>query len=1384
MPKSPTAARLVLCLGLAAILGAADDPIQILTAQRDALRQALTGRFAADEQASPGIDLGLKLDRGIGRRGGMTVQLHQIGGAWSVSDVEGLDDRTTLQGIDLAGLKRINDTVTGDLVFTWVPTGAEDDPAPQSQTYGLDLTITPVEERLVLTCRNMIGGDLTLRFRREGAKWVEEHAPQKPVLVHEWGDFEMAVDDLAPDAEGRFHGRVEFACRSSSKPESIAMYNTQKPVIAWAGQLVGGRVSASYQLTAPGGKHLFGSRTEALTGAIQTQTVAGAYHTKGAKGEFIGRVTGTILPASLGIGALDVIAPPADGEPTRRAAALYRQILVLGYARDRYPAPIPAIMNRTPVPPPTWTDGATGQEAYLAELVRQATAVAAGAPPVVASGNAVDDERFGPYYGEGALESHDGVNLLPAVATGPQRWRHLTGWSFCGPFPVYDQNAPVLHPEVLPAAGVAYERERVVVTDPKTGDNERVADVVGWIPAGQEGALVFPPAVPSAASASHFYFCWYATTELESAVAQKVWLALGIEGRVRLWLDGVPVWQAGRHDEGVTPNRFCLSVPEGRHRLLVRVGSSLTSNQRFDRVDWFEGYGEQPQGRVTFSGFGLSACIQGAPDGDTTVATAVPRAADAPVGYRVDGNGGQPGADPPLAWDLAKRINVSWRHELTRGTADPVPRDGKIFVTAEPHLLHCFDGVTGDERWRVSVNVLPLVAPEFKDGDPLLDYGAAQMVGDQRTAAARGDPAKEAAAKAANQADLAKFKPLIDALKKIGIDGRSGWAAATPVVTADRVYVHFGTGVAACYDHAGQQQWRVATGHPWSEPNMGSPVLAGDLLIVQAHLAGHAPAAERGRPRGEGAGAFGLLALDAATGETRWTCVGPPRRTRNQYARAQGLGNGVALMESANGTHRRRFLITGDGAVVDAQDGTLLRRAIFGFAHNRTPPVVYGDTVYITPVGGIEAVTLWLDAEGRLGTRTRYAFDCGWGRGQAKTMTAWGPDHWMKGPVVTERLICAVKVDSAHVPQHYPLPWTEIDTWDRATGAFLGRERAVIRDATDPTVPPALAGDWLLVGDGGAGVAGFDGIVGYGRLALLKVDQGRPYLVSRSDTGMMRASPVVVGDRLYLRSFDALTCLRTSDDEGRRFAIEVAARTLIDEFPEKPEPQPVRNLDPLADLPVPDGMPVAQLQSRRLPDAWLAAGPFPKGDGDPLQDLGGEAAARPVPGSTATFGGSTGTFAVVRKEALAVDKWGVPTKLDIFLATQRAGNSYHYAYSMLECPQVGIFRFSNPGTGFSAWLAGQPLADNDVVRLGIGHYPLLIKIQLGAVPPFIKEMPLVCSFTAIADPVTEYAAWIAGIKRHTARFQQIIEALPGSQYAGKAVLMLKRVEEWEGRGLK
>jgi outer membrane protein assembly factor BamB len=153
-----------------------------------------------------------------------------------------------------------------------------------------------------------------------------------------------------------------------------------------------------------------------------------------------------------------------------------------------------------------------------------------------------------------------------------------------------------------------------------------------------------------------------------------------------------------------------------------------------------------------------------------------------PVGWRGDGSGRFPSADPVTRWSAGE--NVRWKTEVGAGQSSPVLIGRRLFITSEPDLLVCLDAETGRELWR-KAHRLSDVSPEAAD------QGA-------RHSSQYGD------------------------------------ASPTPVSDGRWVWASFGTGLVSSHDLEGARRWmrwydvRQTTRYG----RTSSPVLIGERLLV------------------------------------------------------------------------------------------------------------------------------------------------------------------------------------------------------------------------------------------------------------------------------------------------------------------------------------------------------------------------------------------------------------------------------------------------------------------------------------------------------------------------------------------------------------------------
>jgi outer membrane protein assembly factor BamB len=175
--------------------------------------------------------------------------------------------------------------------------------------------------------------------------------------------------------------------------------------------------------------------------------------------------------------------------------------------------------------------------------------------------------------------------------------------------------------------------------------------------------------------------------------------------------------------------------------------------------------------------------------------------------------------DLPVTWGGKGNDHILWKaplpHVAAKGNPDhnqssPAVRGGKIFVTTSfwpngktqkeypEHHVTCFD-TAGKQLWDATVEPGPWLLTDL----------------------------------------------------------RGGYTAPTPAVDAERVYVLFGSGVAAALDHDGKPVWRKELPDPKKfDVAIGtSPVLYGDTALILCDKTGKSSH---------------LLALDKKSGEVKW----------------------------------------------------------------------------------------------------------------------------------------------------------------------------------------------------------------------------------------------------------------------------------------------------------------------------------------------------------------------------------------------------------------------------------------------------------------------------------------------------------------------------------
>jgi outer membrane protein assembly factor BamB len=279
------------------------------------------------------------------------------------------------------------------------------------------------------------------------------------------------------------------------------------------------------------------------------------------------------------------------------------------------------------------------------------------------------------------------------------------------------------------------------------------------------------------------------------------------------------------------------------------------------------------------------------------VVAATSAGADWPGWRGPTGMGQAPDTDLPVTWGGKDNAHVRWKAPLYPGTdkvrfdqnqSSPIVRGGRVFVThsywpaganaeagAPEHHVICFDAADGKRLWDIKVEPGPWVLKDL----------------------------------------------------------RGGYTAPTPAADAERVYVLFGSSVAAALDHSGKVLWRkeltpfafdVAMGVSpvlykgtvlvaWDQTNKTSRLIALDAKTGDVTWEKKRPTADwahstptlaevGGRTQLLVAAATALEGVDPDTGETLWSCAsGDPKPARIGDTVSPVLAGGVVYADSGRG---------------------------------------------------------------------------------------------------------------------------------------------------------------------------------------------------------------------------------------------------------------------------------------------------------------------------------------------------------------------------------------------------------------------------------------------------------------------------------------------------
>jgi outer membrane protein assembly factor BamB len=444
---------------------------------------------------------------------------------------------------------------------------------------------------------------------------------------------------------------------------------------------------------------------------------------------------------------------------------------------------------------------------------------------------------------------------------------------------------------------------------------------------------------------------------------------------------------------------------------------------------------------------------------------AFPVFADRPIGWRTDGSGSYPNAQPPLEWSPTK--NVVWSTPMPGyGVSHPVILGQRLFVCSEPATLLCLDKGSGKVLWQKSCSYSEIEVPP----DQRKQYEAeVEQTAELNRKQAAVQKELDTQIRALQKDNVSreeidkKVKPLrtqIEDLKKEKLKltvalrytqpnqhPTAGYSAPTPVTDGKEVFVAYGNGLVACHDLDGNRKWLKLVEHTTlTFAHSASPVLAGGKLLV--HFTD-------------------LVALDPKTGNEVWRLQHPP-------------SYGTPLATRIGDVD---VVFTPKGALVRAQDGKVLADNLGSCGANS--PTLHDGVVYYAHGTAMAYRLKDLSAE------------------PAK------PPVMMKGkvkpggygfcsPVVHEGLLYASNDQGI------------LSVVDAATGAPVYEERLNLGGSIYPSI--SAAGKYLYVSsDNGMTVV---------------LQPGREFKVlARNKLEPFRSSLVFEGKRVYVRTEKHLYCI-------------------------------------------------------------------------------------------------------------------------------------------------------------------------------------------------------------------------------------------------------------------
>jgi len=1147
-----------------------------------------------------------------------------------------------------------------------------------------------------------------------------------------------------------------------------------------------------------------------IDATVADGNIAGTFRVEGDYAPGEGRVTGQV------VGVAEQVQVPTLAEeaklPADPAAAClqmamlasraYQQARAAAMALRHYPLSFTEALACTSLAVPQWPAGEKSLahvRDYLAELRRllERQLAAKGDGQFVVETLEVADPFFGPYFDDEPLALNaDGVPVLPeGVGTGDsQRWQMIPRWKTIAAFASderRDLDTPLL-PEIVPAAGGRYTPNAAALGNLY---DKPAGGTFGWTDDSPPFRFVSPPGqtfnplpgkrgrgadsdgVHGAEKAR-----WYGFADVVSPRDVELYASAFGKDYGKLWVNDELVWVSRMiaGNGSIDPPLLKVRLRKGRNTLLLACQA-----QRGPSFFWV----------MLSTGAGPLPAERRAERREAQRKATVSLPPSGLRGRRGDWTGRFPEADPPLGWNIDKGINLIWRVPMPDYSAGhPLLVGDRLLVNCEPHTLYCLDKDTGEVLWKRDAHVFEFVpedqraaamkswldakANEKSPERRALEQELAGFADSRRKLEEAGTltPAAEKefdARMAPVQAKLAEFGSKARLYSqwcgKLGVRGH-GWSnnygSTFPAPCSDGkcVWVKYNTGVLACFDLNGKREWIVPTHMSGGVEQLASPALADGKVIIQGRLSDRQAAQRLVGTKGSPAyWVHRLAAYDQRTGQLVWE---RPTLATGGY----GGPGGFVPMRVSDGKRTRELLVTHSGLLFDPRDGRLLNNAIgAGWAGWYGDPFVAENRAYLYRSGPVKAVEVWLEPDGRVGSKL--VVEALRGGGNAGAV-------WWNGHVF-----------GSSNAGGGPTSLHDVHVADMRTGEVVGSITPALRSGGLAYTCSASARKYGVVVGTGSGTNASWSIGGSPAEVGFLVPGPNPYMVGGGllDAPMV-AQPIFEGQRMYARTYESVLCIGCAKPEGRQYALRHKAETILAGLPPRPAVAGVLSLAPPKDYLPPEGVPVEPCDVETAPGKWLIVGPFPlKAGSDPLDAMGGPARALLAPGMKLTQGEATCEVAALdAKFVRAAKGWQEegrrPPKrvyrascaIDVVnpIGRKMPTVSYYYAVLRTERQRVVTVEMGEQSPA-RAWIGGRPVVSGGRARLEPGCHPVLLRVELTEIPPFIDRLVAVFCLREIEDPEKGYTEWLAAVREARPRLEEVIADLPGSDEADRAKRILQ-----------